>query len=470
MNARRWALVAVIIAVVAIAASAGSATAHKMPAVATPANAASIDPDAPGSVWFCPGPPDASMLAADTITVANVGATAATIVTTARPDHEAPPMQRSFTVAPYARVERTRKSLGPLGALTVESFGGEVAVEENLSSPNQVAGGPCATNAARHWYFAAGTTPRATHQWLIIDDPYATDAKVNVTIRTSDGTLRPDNLQALDIGRRTRVVVAIDKYAVLKERVAVQVDADPQLGRVVASQMLQAPNGTVAGTVGTPTTSDHWIFPGPRTAPDRTTWVAITNPGITDARVTVLPVTSTNNVVAPVSVSVAPDAIVWVQIGACTRAGAAKDCANVASGVRYALDVRADEGAQVVAQIIERGPNILAASLGVITPATTWILPVSGVDAGEVSTRLSIFNGQASRATVNIALQRHGAVVKDPALQNIVIPPGRGVEVVVAVPSTRPSTIFLTSDIPVAVDRRISATGDAAVSPGIPVG
>jgi hypothetical protein len=323
MNARRWALVAVIVAVVAIAASAGSATARKTPTVATPANAASVDPGAPGSVWFCPGPPESSLLAADTITVANIGTTTATIVTTARRDPDGAPTQRSFTVAPNARVGRTRTSLGPLGALTVESFGGEVAVEETLGSPNRVAGGPCATNAARHWYFAAGATPRATHQWLMIDDPYATDAKVNVTIRTSDGTLQPDTLQALDIGRNSRVIVAIDKYAVLKDQVAVQVDADPQLARVVASQMLQAPNGTVAGTVGTPATSDHWIFPGPRTATDRTTWVAITNPGDTDAKVTVQPVASTKEVVPPVLVSVAPGAVVWVQIGGCANAGAA---------------------------------------------------------------------------------------------------------------------------------------------------
>jgi hypothetical protein len=409
------------------------------------------------------------MLAADTITVANIGATPATIVTTARPDHGSA-AQRSFTVAPYAGVGHSRKWLGPLGALTVESFGGEVAVEETLSSPTQVAGGPCATNAARHWYFAAGATPRATHQWLMIDDPYATDAKVNVTIRTSDGTLRPDALQALDIGRRSRVVVAIDKYAVLKDQVAVQVDADPQLGRVVASQMLRAPNGTVAGTVGTPSPSDHWIFPGPRTATDRTTWVALTNPGDTDAKVTVQPITSSKQVVTPASVSVAPDAIVWVQIGACTSAVTAKECANVAPDSRYSLDVRADEGAQIVAQVIERGANALVAPLGVITPATTWVFPVSGIGAGEVSTRLSIYNGQAARATVNIALLRHGVAVKDPRLQSIDVPPGQSVEIVVATPATRPSTLSVTSDIPVAVDRRISATGDAAVSPGIPVG
>jgi hypothetical protein len=233
---------------------------------------------------------------------------------------------------------------------------------------------------------------------------------------------------------------------------------------------LLAPNGTVADTVGTPTTSDHWIFPGPRTATDRTTWVAITNPGDTDAKVTVQPVPSTRAVIAPVSISVPPDALAWVQIGACASAHTAKECANVAPDTRYSLDVNADEGAQVVAQMIEQGTNVLTAPLGVITPATTWVFPVNSVGAGEVSTRLSIFNAQAARAIVNIALQLHGVAVKRPELQHISVPAGRAVAVVVAGNVTRLSTIYLTSDTPVAVDRRISATGDAAVSPGIAVG
>jgi len=277
-------------------------------------------------------------------------------------------------------------------------------------------------------------------------------------------------LQALDIGRRTRVVVAIDKYAVLTDHVALQVDADPGLARVVASQMLLAPNGAVAGTVGTPTTSDHWIFPGPRTATDRMTWVAIANPGDTDAKVTVQPVVVTKEVVAPVSVSVAPGSIDWVQIGACSRAATAKECANVAPETRYSLDVRADEGAQIVAQVIERGANVLAAPLGVITPATTWVFPVSGVDAGEVSTRLSIFNAQAAPARVTIVLQRQGEVLRYSQLQSIRVLPGQSRTVVVAVQKTRPATVYLMSDIPVAVDRRIAATHDSAVSPGIIVG
>ena len=38
-----------------------------------------------------------------------------------------------------------------------------------------------------HWYFGAGTTPRGVQQCLVIDNPYASDAKVDVTLRTSAG-------------------------------------------------------------------------------------------------------------------------------------------------------------------------------------------------------------------------------------------------------------------------------------------
>src|SRR5262249_4753020 len=157
-------------------------------------------------------------------------------------------------------------------------------------------------------------------------------------------------------------------------------------------------NGTAAGTVGTPTTSDHWIFPGPRTATDSTTWVAITNPGQADAKVTVQAVPSTKEVVAPVTVSVAPDGVERVQIGACATADSRKECADVSPGTRYSLDVRADEGIQVVAQLLERGDNLLAAPLGVIASAQSWTFAVNDAD-GEVDTLLSVFDAQAAPAT-----------------------------------------------------------------------
>ena len=56
------------------------------------------------------------------------------------------------------------------------------------------------------------STPRGVQQWLVIDNPYASDAKVDVTLRTSSGVRRPDALQGLDVARRSRDVIADPRH------------------------------------------------------------------------------------------------------------------------------------------------------------------------------------------------------------------------------------------------------------------
>src|SRR5207302_2436415 len=114
------------------------------------------------------------------------------------------------------------------------------------------------------WLFAAGSTPRGVQQWLVIDNPYASDARVDVTLRTSDGVLRPEPIQGLDIYRRSRALVPIHELAVRKARVAVEVDAT--LGSVVAAQTLvyTATAGTpgVTTSIGAPASAGEWTFAG----------------------------------------------------------------------------------------------------------------------------------------------------------------------------------------------------------------
>src|SRR5262249_13677368 len=159
------------------------------------------------------------------------------------------------------------------------------------------------------------------------------------------------------------------------------------------------------------------------------------------------------------------DGVAWVQIGRCATAASAKECANVAPRTRYSIDVRTDEGIQVVAQMLERGASVLAAPLGVSAPATTWTFPVSTV-TGEVDRRLSIFDAQAAPATVSVTFVHDGAIGQLSTLQHVVVRSGRSVTLVVGGHRIRSGAMVVTSDIPVAVDRRITASGDAAVSPG----
>ena len=125
----------------------------------------------------------------------------------------------------------------------------------------------------------------------MIDNPYASDAKVDVTLRTSSGVRRPDALQGLDIARRSRDVIAIHDIAVRQDRVAVEVDAE--VGSVVAAQTLVYT--AAAGTPGVATVDRLAASPRPTgrspggVAPTRRRprCVAIANVGDDDAQVDV---------------------------------------------------------------------------------------------------------------------------------------------------------------------------------------
>src|SRR5207237_710390 len=179
--------------------------------------------------------------------------------------------------------------LGAAGALTIESFGGRVVVEEGIDGRAGVDIAPCATQGGTQWHFAAGTTPRGVQQWLVIENPFASDAKVDITLRTGGGVRKPELLQSYDVRRRSRSIIAMHDIAVREDRVAVE--GDVRTGAVDAGQALgftsDAGAPGVATTVGAPAASDRWTFAEGATVPGSTTWVAIANVGSDDAQVNV---------------------------------------------------------------------------------------------------------------------------------------------------------------------------------------
>jgi hypothetical protein len=468
MISRRWPLVIVLVALLIGAIAVGSASAPRVAPAATPTELATVDAHARSSVWFCPGPPTRAMLGADRITMANTATTDAVVVVTARPDR-GKPSQRTFTVPASSVTTKARTDLGPLGALTVESFGAPIEVEENLEGSALVAGGPCAADAATRWYFAAGTTPRGAEQWVVLDDPYASDAKVDITLRTSNGVRRPDKLQGLDIARRSRVVVPIHSYAVREDRVSVEIDV--RIGAVVATQMLVFDGSGAAWSLGSPIASDHWVVAEGDASSEATTWVAIANVANNDAQVDVHVLPGNRQVVAAAMLTIAEDDVVWVQIGECAAGAAPTDCVPLPAGLRYSVDVRTDEGTPIVVQMLSRGSSVVTAPLGAPQPRVSLIFPSRGVTGGQ-GTVLSFVDQQAAPARVDVSLVRRGRTIRPAALQGIIVRPGSRRTVRVAGGNQPPGSdtaLVIVASVPVFVQRSMLGASDAAVSGGVAV-
>jgi len=471
---RRALFVVVIVVLLVVAVLVGNAKASKPAPAAQPASASTLDG---GDVWFCPGLPPSLRAGDGRITFANTGSTPANIAITVLADKVAPTHQ-TLTVAANTVVAKHRTDLGPAGALTIETFGGQVAIEEGLDGPSGLESTPCASRTAATWQFAAGTTLRGVQQWLVIENPYASDAKVDITLRTSDAVRRPESLQGMDVTRRSRVVVPIHDLAVRIDHVAVQVSA--RLGEVVAAQTLvyTADSGTpgVATTLGATDASDHWTFAEGANLTDTESWVALANVGGADTQVTVQVLGEKNLQLRPTTVPLPQDGVVWVQLGHCAPKDAA--CVNIPGGTRYGLDVRADQGMRIVAQEIERLNDSPAGSgattsLGFTNSATSWVFARSRADVSHGSS-LALLNSLAQNVTVNVALVRDGQVIRSKELQHLVIPGGhRSSLTVVRGDAKRASPIaavLVEASAPVVVERQMAGDTDVSRSVGVAVG
>jgi hypothetical protein len=274
-------------------------------------------------------------------------------------------------------------------------------------------------------------------------------------------------------------VIALHDIAVREDRVAVQVDA--RAGRVVAAQTLVFTSDAglpgIATTLGTPTSSDRWLFADGATANDATTRLAIANIGAVDADVDVQILPENNQVVAAVTLSVAQDEVVWAQVGGCAPAGGADNCVPAPANVPYAIDVHTEGGGTIVAQTLTRGAENsaqpgAATSLGAPQPARSWVFGTDRVDR-ERSTTLAILNPLPQPARVDVSVLHDGRVEHPDGLQGITIPPNHRASVRIVAgrrPSPAPRALVVDASAPVVVERSIVGAADVSQSLGVAVG
>ncbi len=482
---RRAPILVVVIVLVAAGVAAGRAHAVRAPRAAAPVDAAQLPRGrALSTAWYCPGLPASFPVRQQTLSLSNLGPGDADAVVTVQPDNGAAPVVRTVTV-PHDSVrtfDRASLSKAP-GPLVVEPFSSDVVVQSGLESDDALDQVTCADSAGTHWYFAAGTTARGVSQWLVLDDPFATDARVDVAIRTESGlTLLPD-LQGLDVPGRTRVVVPIHDQAVRRKRVSVEVHA--VLGRVVASQTLQfaAASGTpgVAATLGALAPSGRWWFADGYTFPDASQWVALSVLGPLDAHVTVQALVGSGGIVPPVALTVPGEGTSWVQVGGCERLEAG--CLHVPAKTGYQIQLQSDRRVPILAQTLSRFGDQQTAlgattSTGSTVAATRWVIPRTHARAERTptpgtnpGTSIWLMNAGGRPAEVSVEVVRGGTVERPAALQHVTIAPSSRLGLparTLGAAGGEDAAVVITSDQPIFAESTIYARRDASRAPGIP--
>ena len=251
---RRLPVLIVVGACIAIGAAFGlggteastTARAGKTIAAAVPIVA---EPDTLSSTWYCAeGTGSPGGRADETIIIANVGNAAGRAVVTVMPGGQDEPESRRVAVprggqvrVPVSSILQTPEHPDDAGLLVgpgvvVEVFGGGSLVEHEIEGENDLAVSPCAREAGRDWYFAAGTTERGAEDNVALFNPFPDDAIVDLTFATDAGFIAPADLQALVVPRRSRVTVPVGNFVRRQAQVALHTHV--RTGRIVAEQSL----------------------------------------------------------------------------------------------------------------------------------------------------------------------------------------------------------------------------------------
>jgi hypothetical protein len=468
----------VVVLAIAGGIAAGRATTSSEPPAPTAVYATQIPkPGAISTAWYCPGLPSAFPNRDQTITLSNLSSSAVDAAVTVQPDDQnAAPVTRTVSVPRESVRTFDRASFSvAAGPVVVEPFSSDVMVSAGLETQDALATVPCANTASADWYFAAGTTVRGVSQWLVLDDPFSTEARVDVSLRTDEGLELLPGLQGIDVAGRSRVVVRIDQEAVRQARIAIQVHAE--LGQVVAAQTLQfgaasGPTG-VATSLGALAPASQWWFTDSRMPPGASQYVALTSLGPLDAQVAVQALIGSAGLVQPVVLKVAADSVSWVQIGGCGRG--TPTCLGVPANTGFELVVQSDAHVPIVAQTLGRFGNVASArgavtSMGSTDPARRWVIARTRA-LRERSTSISLMNAGVRAATVNVQLV-HGGVTDAPdGLQHLSIAGGSRLVVPagdLGSNATDDAAVVVTSDVPIFAESTIYTRNDATRAPGIP--
>jgi hypothetical protein len=472
----RLPLIVVLAAVVAGALLVGNpASSEPAPSASTVDAVAAPVPGTRSTVWYCPGFPGRAGARSD-IYLTNLGDAPATAAVTALVDG-GDPVRTPVEVAAGTVTRVEPGALAPgAGATLVEIFAADVVVEEGLAGSDTLAVGPCASDAANRWYFAAGTTVRGVEDWLVLLNPFDEAAVVDVTLLTDTGVQDPAGLTALDVPARSRLVLPVHQLSLRQPLVAMDVRARGESRVVAAQSLVYGPDSGRTGvtlTLGAVARANRWQLADGYGLEGSARTVGIVNPGRVDSEVDVLVVSSDAEVtVDPLTVAVGRRGAVSIQLGGCGEQPAPA-CVPVPNNVGYSVLVSTTTDVPVVVQDLATYTNGdlftgAASTLATSAPARRWLFGRAAF-SGARSVYLVLVNPGSADAVAGVALVIGGTRAEPDGLQQLTLPPGRRVRVAIDASQLGDGAIVVDADAPIVAERVATKPDEITSTPGIPV-
>lgn len=301
MILRRLPMVAAVVAGAAgVAITASAADDEVAPVFSTVSAVEPWMPSAPvrttaSTTWYCPAvPASGADGVSGEVVIANADPVEVQVQITLL-GSEGDPVTETLTVA-----ARSRTAFDVGAAVTseyagavVEIRGGAGVVEQRATMPisdnaSATSVAACTTTTSPTWYLAEGYTLDGSREQLVLTNPFATAATVQVRFATQDGAREPSELQSTLVPPRSVRVLDMSELAARDEpQVAVAVEARQGQLLVSRAQTYAGPDRRgFAVTLAAPAARDQWWFADGEIADDVTERYSIYNPGEDDVEVT----------------------------------------------------------------------------------------------------------------------------------------------------------------------------------------
>ena len=385
-----------------------------------------------GSTWYCTGGTgDTAGIADQVVTIANADLVTAvgtaTVFGTQLIEGVGPvfvtPEIRAIEVAPNSVMTF---ALGEVlnveyVAALLEFDSASVVVTHTVTGPAGVGASPCASNASSNWYFAGGTTARDALQLLLVFNPFADDAVVDITFATDDGARAPQVFDGVPVPARS--LVPIDVTEVVARWPQLSTSVESRTGRVVVDRLVRFDGSEgLAGlsvATGSPEAAEVWVFPVGLAEPGVTQSYSVFNPSFEEtAEVDVevrLDSPETNGAVEPFELSIAPRRRVIVEIGdgafhPSSANATITGTARVPAGIGHTVTVRTFNQVPIVAEQLttavdansvateaETTEGPVAASTGPLRGGVTF---ATGAPVGSTRQLLVVHPGTSTSLTI----------------------------------------------------------------------
>jgi hypothetical protein len=246
-----------LVAVLAVALTAGGLALERSLGVRPAAEGAVPTPQAASGAWFCPhgGGEDWDVW----VLAANPSDRPSQLGLTSRGGTlEA----SSATLEPrthrYFRVSTADIAAGTV----IEFFGGQAVASMVVVRPGGrgIAAEPCTSTVSDRWYVPDGTAEvEGESASVVVMNPTAADAVVDIVVTTEGESLRPGPLQGVVLGPGRVKGFDLNRFALGARTVAARVTA--AAGRVAVGGLGLSQGGIRAG-IGVPELSRRWFLPG----------------------------------------------------------------------------------------------------------------------------------------------------------------------------------------------------------------